>query len=181
LTFHLNDAAPASRGINHEEAAMSVAPRLRHYLDAQHVDYEILEHRPTQSAMQTARACHIPADQLAKAVLLDTRDDYLLAVLPSDRRLDLAELREELGQKPRLADENELTVIFNDCAMGAVPALGTGYDVATIVDDRLTEQPDIYFEGGDHASLIHVDQSGFRQLTRSAQHGRFSERWSEAD
>lgn len=164
-----------------EEAAMSVAPKLRDYLDTQHVDYEILEHRPTQSAMQSARACQIPAEQLAKAVLLDTRDDYLLAVLPSDRRLDLAELREELGAKPRLADENELTVIFNDCAMGAVPAVGMGYGVATIVDDRLTEQSDIYFEGGDHASLIHVDKSGFRELTKSAQHGQFSERWSDMD
>ena len=154
---------------------MSVAPRLRHYLEAQHVDFEILEHKPTRSAMQTARTCHIPAEQLAKAVLLDTRDDYLLAVLPSDRRLDLAELREELGAKPRLVEEDQLTVIFDDCEMGAIPALGSGYGVATIVDDRLTEQPDIYFEAGDHASLIHVDQTDFRRLMKSAQHGRFSE------
>jgi Ala-tRNA(Pro) deacylase len=156
-----------------EEAAMSVAPRLRQYLDAQHVDYEVLEHRPTMSAMQTAQTCHIPAEQLAKAILLDTRNDYLLAVLPSDRRLDLAELREELGAKPRLVEEDELTAIFDDCEMGAIPALG--YGVSTIVDDRLTEQPDIYFEGGDHASLIHVDQTDFRRLMKSAQHGRFSE------
>jgi Ala-tRNA(Pro) deacylase len=164
-----------------EEDAMTLAPRLRHYLEAQHVDYEILEHRPTRSAMQTAQSCHIPAEQLAKAVLLDTKDDYLLAVLPSDRRLDLSELREELGSKPRLVDEDELTVIFDDCEMGAVPAVGGGYGVATIVDDRLIEQPDIYFEGGDHASLIHVDQSAFRRLTKSAQHGRFSELWTEID
>jgi Ala-tRNA(Pro) deacylase len=163
------------------EDAMTLAPRLRHYLEDQHVDYEVLEHKPTMSAMQTAQACHIPAGQLAKAVLLDTKDDYLLAVIPSDRRLDLSELREELGSKPRLVEEDELTAIFDDCEMGAIPAVAGGYGVASIVDDRLIEQPDVYFEGGDHASLIHVDQKGFRQLTMSAQHGRFSERWSDME
>jgi len=160
---------------------MTLAPRLRHYLEAQHVDYEVLEHRPTMSAMQTAQTCHIPAGQLAKAVLLDTKGDYLLAVLPSDRRLDLSELREELGSKPRLVEEDELTVIFDDCEMGAIPPVGGGYGLATIVDDRLIEQPDVYFEGGDHASLIHVDQKGFRMLTKAAQHGRFSERWMDIE
>ena len=160
---------------------MTLAPRLRHYLEAQHVDYEILEHRPTMSAMQTAQTSHIPPGRLAKAVLLDTKDDYLLAVSPSDRRLDLSELREELGSKPRLVDEDELTFIFDDCEMGAIPAAGGGYGVATIVDDRLIEQPDIYFEGGDHASLIHVDQKGFEKLTKSAHHGRFSERWMDIE
>lgn len=100
---------------------MTLAPRLQHYLDTLDADYEVVEHFPTRSAMQNAALCHIPPDRIAKAVLLDTRDDYLLAVVPSDRRVDLADLRSELGAKPRLADENELATIFDDCAVGAVP------------------------------------------------------------
>ena len=159
---------------------MSIAPKLRQHLDAEHIDYEMLEHSPTASALQNAQACQIPPGRVAKAVLLDTPDDYLLAVLPSDRRIGLAELRNELGGKPQFADEIELARIFDDCAVGAVPPIGSDYGVTTIVDDSLTEQPDIYFEGGDHATLVHIDQAGFSRLTRSARHGRFSAPWDEA-
>jgi len=158
---------------------MSVAPKLQQYLDRRRVTYEIVPHRPTASALQNARVCHIPASQLAKAVLLDTEDDYLLAILPSDRRIELDELGEELGTRPRLAAESELPAIFDDCAPGAVPALGVGYGVATIVDDSLEAQPDVYFEGGDHATLVHMEQAEFARLTEQARHGRFSEPFDE--
>lgn len=160
---------------------MTIAPKLHQFLEDQRAEYELVEHSPTRSSMQSASICHIPAERLAKAVLLDTEDDYLLAVLPSDRRIQLAELRTELGLKPRLADEEELQFIFDDCALGAVPPLGSGYGVVTIVDDSLEGQPDIYFEAGDHASLVHMDQAEFSRLTRQARHGHFSEYWSSME
>jgi Ala-tRNA(Pro) deacylase len=160
---------------------MSIAPRLRQYLDEQNADYEVVEHRPTASSMQSAQACHIPAERMAKAVLLDTSENYLLAVIPSDHRIQLSELRTELGQKPRLAREDEIGLVFSDCEAGAVPALGSSYGVATIVDDDLETAPDIYFEAGDHKSLIHMDRAEFCRLTQHAHHGRFSERWADVD
>lgn len=39
---------------------MTLAPRLRQYLDALEADYDLIEHTPTQSAMQNATLCHIP-------------------------------------------------------------------------------------------------------------------------
>ena len=160
---------------------MTLAPRLQHYLDALDANYEVVEHFPTRSAMQNSVLCHIPPDRIAKGVLLDTQDDYLLAVVPSDRRVDLADLRSELGAKPRLADEDELATIFDDCAVGAVPPLGFGYGIATIVDDALAGKPDVFFEGGDHVSLVHMDQAEFTRLTRPARHGQFSEPWADRD
>jgi Ala-tRNA(Pro) deacylase len=136
---------------------MTIAPKLHQYLDDQHADYDVIMHPPTQSAMQTARVCHIPAGCMAKAVLLDTPDEYLLAVLPADRRIGLTELRSELGAKPRVADEDEIVAVFDDCAFGAVPPLGAGYGLVTIIDDSLLNQPDIYFEGGDHSSMVHMN------------------------
>lgn len=155
---------------------MTIAPQLRQYLDESKADYDIIEHRPTMSALETARSCDIPAQRLAKAILLDTSDDdHLLAVLPSDRKLELSELRTELGSKPRLSDEAEVGKTFKDCELGAVPPIG--YGVTTIVDDSLSEQPDIYFEAGDHKSLVHMNRAEFSRLTEDARHGQFSEPW----
>lgn len=155
---------------------MSIAPQLRQFLDEARADYDIIDHRPTQSALDSARSANIPADRVAKAVLLDTaEDDHLLAVLPSDRRVELSELRSELGGKPRLADEAEIGKLFRDCEVGAVPPVG--YGVATIIDDSLDQQPDLYFEAGDHKSLVHMNRDQFSRLTKDARHGQFSEPW----
>lgn len=152
---------------------MSVAPKLQQYLHEAKADYELIEHEPTKSSLETARSCQVPPDKLAKAVLLDTDDGQLLALLPSDRKVELAELRSELGRKPRLASEDEIKSLFDDCDLGAIPP--AGYGVRTIVDDSLDRQPDVYFEGGDHKSLVHMDHGAFAQLTRGARHGQFSE------
>jgi Ala-tRNA(Pro) deacylase len=159
---------------------MSIAPQLRQFLDEAQADYDIVEHRPTRSAMETAKSCDIPAERLAKAVLLDTADDdHLLAVLPSDRKVELSELRTELGRKPRLSGEAEVGKLFRDCELGSVPPVG--YDITTIVDDTLDQQPDVYFEAGDHKSLVHMNGTEFSRLTQNARHGRFSEPWVDPE
>lgn len=153
---------------------MSVAPTLRRYLDDRHANYEVIQHSPTKSAMHSAQAAHIPAERLAKAVLLDTNDGLLLAVLPANHKIQLSDLSAEFGQRPHLVEEGKLGRIFNDCAEGAVPPIGAGYDVQMIVDDSIEAQPDIYFEAGDHESLIHMSHEEFSRLTKRARHGRFS-------
>ena len=152
---------------------MSIAPKLQQFLNDANAEYELVEHEPTKSSLETAKSCDVPADRLAKSILLDTDDGPLLAVLPSDRKVELSELRSELGHKPRLVGEDNLKGVFSDCDFGAVPPVG--YDVTTIIDDSLSKQPDVYFEAGDHKSLVHMDRAEFSRVTEGARHGQFSE------
>ncbi|MBK5264586.1 MAG: YbaK/EbsC family protein [Alphaproteobacteria bacterium] len=153
---------------------MSIAPKLRQYLDDQNVEYDVIAHVPTHSALQSALASHVPAAQIAKGVLLDTDEGYLLAVLPANHKIMLADLTAEFGHRPQLVPEEALDRIFPDCAMGAVPPMGPGYDVPMIVDDSLDQQTDIYLEAGDHESLIHLTHDEFARLTSKARHAQFS-------
>src|SRR3546814_15321658 len=79
---------------------MTISRTLRHFLQEQHADYEVIPHESTHSAMQSALASSVPADQVAKAVLLDTEDGYLLAVLPANHRIMLSDLTAEFGRRP---------------------------------------------------------------------------------
>lgn len=153
---------------------MSIAPRLHQYLDQQHAHYDVIQHVPTNSALQTAIASHVPAEQIAKAVLLDTDEGYLLAVLPANHRIILSDLADELGSRPNLVEETDLHRVFPDCAMGAIPALGASYNLPMIVDDSIDRQADVYLEAGDHKSLIHLTHEEFARLTEAARHGSFS-------
>jgi len=41
-------------------------------------------------------------------------------------------------------------------------------------DDSLQGKPDIYFEGGDHRTVVHISGDDFSRLMATANHARFS-------
>ena len=153
---------------------MAIALTLERYLDAKNVNYDVIAHVPTNSSMQTAETCHISGDRLAKAVLLRDEVGYALAVLPASHHIRLSEFRRQFGDDVDLATEHEIEDLFQDCARGAIPALGECYGLDMVVDDSIEEQPEVYFEGGDHATLVHVSHAQFADLTATARHGCFS-------
>src|SRR5882757_10968409 len=142
---------------------MSIAPTLQKYLD-QNVMYDVITHDLTMSATRTAQACHVSGDRIAKAIVLRRNGGYMLAVLPASHHIYLPQLKLQIGDDIDLADERELRGLFPDCAPGAVPAVGECYDLDVIVDDSMQEPADIYLEGGDHATLVHLNQAQFSRL-----------------
>jgi Ala-tRNA(Pro) deacylase len=152
---------------------MSLAPTLQKHLD-RYVRYEVMTHDPTLTSSRTAEACHISGDCLAKGILLRRGSSYILAVLPASHHIRMADLRSQIGDDVDLAQETEVARLFHDCAPGAVPPIGECYGLETIVDDGIEAQPDVYLEGGDHATLVHMDQAEFKQMMAEARHGRFS-------
>ena len=159
---------------------MTIAPTLQKYLADHEVAYDLVPHQPTESSLRTAEACRVPGDRLAKAILLRDPVTYWLAVVPASRRVRLPDLKEEISEPVALANEGEVSAVFHDCARGAIPPVGACYRLDVIVDESIEQQPDLYFEAGDHQTLVHVSQSEFARLNPHARHGRFSTQVSAA-
>jgi Ala-tRNA(Pro) deacylase len=155
---------------------MTIASTLQQYMDEQRIRYDLVPHEPTLSALGSAHAGHIPSDRLAKAVVLNDGGRYKLAVLPASHHLRLSDLRIELGHEIHLASEPEAADLFRDCALGAVPPVGACYGLDVIIDTSIDQQQELYFEGGDHATLVHMNGAEFARLNPGAQHGSFSAR-----
>jgi Ala-tRNA(Pro) deacylase len=153
---------------------MAISASLQTFLSDHGVEYALVPHQPTMSSMRTAKVCHIPADRLAKGVLIRNSFGHVLAVLPASHHIDLGQLESELGQEIELANEAEVEERFRDCSRGAVPAAGQCYGIETIVEDTVWNQPHVYIEAGDHETLICLSQKNFAQLNPRARHGRFS-------
>lgn len=153
---------------------MSIATTVGDALEFEELDFKILRHSRTESTVHTAEAVGVEPEKLAKAVLLKDPHGYLLAVAPASRALDISILRRELHRQLRVATEDDLDELFCDCAIGSVPPIGPWYRVPTVVDLALRAQPDIYFEAGDHESLIHVTESGFERLLEGAEFFTFT-------
>lgn len=153
---------------------MTIATTLRNYLDRNGVDYDLIPHLHTTSSQASAQAAHVSGDQMAKSVLLEDEQGYMLAVIPATHRLDLGVLHKDFDRLLGLATEDEIGQVFKDCDQGAIPALGEAYGLPVIFDERLADTPDIYFEAGDHEDLVHVRSADFVKLMSHAQRGRIS-------
>ena len=152
-----------------EEPQMSVANKLGVYLEAHSIGYDLIPHPHTESSLVTAAAAHVPGDRLAKAVIVKDGEDYLMVVVPSDYHVHLGALHRRLGRDVGLATESELTSLFPDCDEGAVPPVGGAYGLRSLVDQALLEQPEVFFEAGDHEHLVKVSGSAFKVLQADAE------------
>jgi Ala-tRNA(Pro) deacylase len=85
----------------------------------------------------------------------------------------MSDLEKWLGRDVRLASEPEIGPLFADCSLGAVPPIGDAFDLETVLDDHLLNADDIYFEGGDHRTFVHVAAGDWRRLMKDAAHGAF--------
>ncbi len=154
---------------------MAIAIVLRDYLDRAGIHYGVVGHPYSITSMQTARVTNIKGKQLAKAVVLQDGEHYLIAVLPADRRLQLGKLRQHYQRILGLASEEDVEKLFFDCAPGAAPALGKPYGMEVVYDDSIVEGEDIYFEGGTHTDLVHLSKDDFLGLLGDARHGEFAQ------
>jgi len=154
---------------------MGIAIALERFLAERGVKYDVVEHSHTATALESARTSHISLDRLAKAVVLKGDDGFLVAVLPASGHIQFGQLRKQLGTEVDMANEEQIESLFYDCEPGAVPALGAAYGLKVIVDDSLASEPEIYLEGGDHASLVHLTGSAFWDLMADARHAHFTE------
>jgi Ala-tRNA(Pro) deacylase len=140
---------------------MGVAITLAQYLTERGIKYDVVEHPHTATALESARTSHISVNRLAKAVVLKGDGGFVLSVLPASSHIQFGQLRQQLGADVDMANEEQIESLFHDCEPGAVPALGAAYGLRVIVDDSLASEPEIYLEGGDHASLVHINGSTF--------------------
>lgn len=153
---------------------MAMAITLKEFLKTEGVDYDLVQHAESMNAMEAAENAHISGEMLAKGVILHDDYGYVMAVVPATHKVQIGKLRHRYQRYLSLAEESELPELFDDCEVGAVPPVGKAYDVQVIFDDKLSEYPDIYFEAGDHADLVHVSGKDFRKLMGNVPHGQIS-------
>lgn len=143
------------------------ARRTIEFLDGNKVNYVTFPHAAANSAQEVAASTHVPGRHMAKTVVVRLDDKLALAVVPANRMLDLARLREESGADDvRLAEEAEFIDRFEGCQLGAMPPFGNLFGIETYVDRALARDDCIVFNAGSHTEAIGMTFSDYRHLAR---------------
>lgn len=153
---------------------MTIAATVLKLLTEQQIPYEVLEHSRTATSAETALSAHVPDDHIAKGVVMKDETGYMMAVIPGDQWLDRDRVNEELGRNLHMAAEQEISRLFTDCELGAIPPLGSAYGLEMMLDEDLNSLAKVYFEAGDHEHLIVVNGEHFKALMRGVRHGHLT-------
>ena len=153
---------------------MSMAPRVRKFLESRSVPYQLIRHRYAETAKDCAQQSKLPAHKFAKAVVLKDQQGFVVAVLPANRCVDLPAVNSRLNRILSLADQTDLRQLFSDCVVGAVPALAQAYDLSVVWDERIVDEPACCIEAGDHQELVCMSRNSFINLMKDGCSGRIS-------
>jgi Ala-tRNA(Pro) deacylase len=147
---------------------MPLVNRWLEYLDARGVRYSHSTHPRAETALETADAERMPAYELAKSVVYYGDAGYGTAVVPADQFVNLGRLQRYLGLSfLRLATEEELTRLFPNCELGAMPPFGDYCDMPVVADIGIAGDF-IAFTMGTHRDIVRVSFADFLRLANPA-------------
>ena len=146
---------------------MPILKKLREFLDANQVAYEVVSHAQAFTAQEVAQTEHIPGMRMAKVVMLRDGKDFVMVVLPAPYQVSIDRAKAALA-RPQLvlANEKEFAGLFPQCEPGAMPPFGNLYNLPVWVDETLTQDEEIVFNAGTHTQTVKMKYAEFARLVQ---------------
>lgn len=128
------------------------------YIKANNLDIELIEtDESTRTAQDAANTHDVPVSNIVKSLLTKVGDDFVLYLVPGDRRLDL----ESIGGRMANADEvKEIT----GYSIGGVPPFGHITKLETHIMDGLDSSKTLLAAGGKPNIIFKITLEKLRSL-----------------
>jgi Ala-tRNA(Pro) deacylase len=149
---------------------MDMAPTLARQLARHGIAYHVINHPRTDTSLNVAHSAHIPEHKMVKPVILEDDQGYVMALVPANQHVKIRELNLTLERHLGLVTEKDISQLFVDCEVGAIPPVGDAYGMDIVVDTALDDCDDVYIEAGNHINLLHLSGHSFRQLVANSRH-----------
>lgn len=126
-------------------------------LEERGVDYEVVRHGPTVSALADAHAYGAPPRRVVKSVAVRTGGRLVTVALPASDQLHMGRVRQLLDDPAaELATEAELARELPGLEPGALPPFGAPAPPLALLDRRVLSSKWVLANGGDHRHSLRV-------------------------
>ena len=140
---------------------------VRKRLEEHAVPFEIIDHERAYTGVDDARAMGIEADEVLKAIVIDSVEGFALLVIPASKRLDMHLVRAALEDPhAMLATEDEIHWRWPGFELGALPPLGSLLGIPMFADPELLGHETVVFAAGQQTRSVRMRvQDLFRHET----------------
>lgn len=150
------------------EKEPKISKKIINYLEKNKYKYEIIKHRTTFTAWDTAQTEKIKPQEVAKTLIMKIDNDWILAMLPSGRNLDKKALLELVKKnfeknikKLDFADEKWLKRNIKLGKLGAIPPFKDLFKKVLYLDKLIAKEKRVYVSSGEYDASLKILMSQF--------------------
>lgn len=161
-----------------------ISAKLTKYLDLNKYKYDIIEHRTTYTAWDTAQTEKVKPQEVVKTLVLKADKEIVVAVLSSNRNLDKQKFLKILNAgKKKNGEKSAKKVEWAKEAwmkknipgkVGAVPPFMGLLKLPVFVDTLLAKNKKIYLGSGEYDASIRVNTAQYVKIEQPIR-GSFSQ------
>jgi len=128
--------------------------------------FEYYNHKPVYTSEEAAEVRGTKLSQGAKALVLKAKKEFVLLVLPADKRADMKMMKQIVGSKKLSMASREAVKEKTGLDVGAIPPFGSSMGLRTFVDERLGAEKEIVFNAGRHDKSVKMKYEDFVRLEK---------------
>jgi len=134
----------------------SVFKRVEHLLTSRNIAFDVSRHKPVYTSEEAAAIRGVSLSSGAKALICKAEDQFVMFVIPADRRLASRQVRRLCGwRRLRFANREEVLTLTG-LTPGSIPPFGSLFALPTFCDEGLSENATINFNAGDHTISVNM-------------------------
>jgi Ala-tRNA(Pro) deacylase len=128
--------------------------------------YKLVFHELAGKSKEVSEIRGSKLEQGAKAMLLKTKDKYILAILGAHLKLDLKKIKHLLNEKVSFASPEEVKELTG-CEIGSVPPFSFDDRVILLIDESITKVDEIAFNAARLDASIFLDSRDYLDITKA--------------
>jgi Ala-tRNA(Pro) deacylase len=143
---------------------MEVLMNVQSYLDQLGINYRVMHHPIAYTAQDLAAAEHVRGNKVIKPVIVRADGEFVMCALPAPYKIDLEELKTQLAASDvSIADEQQLSMLFPECDLGAEPPIGRMFNMPTLMDESVMSGDQVIFQAGTHEDAVMMSLADYRR------------------
>jgi prolyl-tRNA editing enzyme YbaK/EbsC (Cys-tRNA(Pro) deacylase) len=164
---------------------MAISKKIASYLDAKKYKYQVIEHKKTFTAWDTAQTEKVKPQEVVKALVMKADKNYFLALITSNKNLDKQKLLKVVnaGRKKNKEKAYKKIDFAKEVWMkknlpgkvGATPPFSEIIKIDVFMDNLLAKNKKIYVGSGEYTESILVNTSQYLKIEKSMK-GNFSKK-----
>ena len=145
------------------------------FLKSKDVEFTHRFHEPTPTSEDAARVRGTGLETGAKALILrgKTSNKNFMFVIPAHLKLDMASVKEILGEGAEFEDRDLIKQKYN-LIVGGVHPFGELLDIPTYYDEKLFANQVVNFNSGDQRDSVELSIENFKKLIKAENVKSFS-------
>ncbi|MEA4902278.1 YbaK/EbsC family protein [Desulfitobacterium sp.] len=120
---------------------------VKEFFEMKHQNVSIKTFDDTSTVAKAAEALGVTPGEIAKSLLLQVKDDFIMVLMAGDKRLDNRKFKDMFKAKPKMPEVDQVLKITGHPVGGVCP-FGLKEEIPVYLDESLRAYPTVYPAAG---------------------------------